>query len=51
MKERREIPTDALFITLENVPLQIRTAQEQIKDYGKMARIQGVRVSPHTFRH
>ena len=40
-----------LSLTLENVPLQIRTAQERIKDYGKMARIQGVRVSPHTFRH
>jgi integrase/recombinase XerD len=51
IQERRDVTTDALFITLENAPLQIRTVQERIKDYGKMAQIHGVRVSPHTFRH
>lgn len=51
MNERREVLTDALFVTLENAPLKIRSAQKRIKDYGIIAQIKGVRVSPHTFRH
>lgn len=49
--ERGTAKTDALFISLENEPLHIRSIQDRITDYGKMARISGVRVSPHTFRH
>lgn len=49
--ERSTAKTNALFISLENEPLHIRSIQDRITDYGKMARITGVRVSPHTFRH
>lgn len=31
--------------------MQSRMAQGQITRYGRLAGIQGVRVSPHTFRH
>jgi len=51
LAERGTALTDALFISLENEPLHIRSIQDRITDYGKMARITGVRVSPHTFRH
>ncbi|MEX2462542.1 MAG: tyrosine-type recombinase/integrase [Paenibacillaceae bacterium] len=49
--ERGNAKTDALFISLENAPLHIRSIQDRITEYGKMARITGVRVSPHTYRH
>ncbi|MEB3102823.1 tyrosine-type recombinase/integrase [Ferviditalea candida] len=49
--ERGAAKTETLFISLENEPLHIRTIQDRITNYGKMARIAGVRVSPHTFRH
>ncbi len=49
--ERGTAKTDTLFISLENEPLHIRSIQDRITDYGKTARITGVRVSPHTFRH
>lgn len=50
LRERGELPTNALFVTLNN-PLKMRTIQENIKEYGKTAGISGIRVSPHTFRH
>lgn len=40
-----------LFITTENKPMKQRNAQERLTIYGKIAKIKGVRVSPHTFRH
>lgn len=49
--ERGTAKSDALFISLENESLHIRSIQDRITDYGKTARITGVRVSPHTFRH
>lgn len=49
--ERGTAKIDTLFISLENTPLHIRSIQNRITEYGKMARISGVRVSPHTFRH
>jgi len=51
LKERGNVPTDALFITIDNMPLQLRSVQDRIRDYGLRAKISGVRVSPHTFRH
>jgi len=51
MTERGNAKIDALFISLENAPLHIRSIQDRMTDYGKTARITGVRVSPHTFRH
>jgi integrase/recombinase XerD len=38
-------------VTIEYRPVTKRTIQENIKTYGKMAQITGVRVSPPTFRH
>lgn len=40
-----------LFITSDNKPMKQRTVQERLTIYGKMAKLTGVRVSPHTFRH
>ena len=52
LRERGNAPTNALFITIESTPLrQLRSIQERIHDYGLMAKISGVRISPHTFRH
>lgn len=48
---RGELDTDILFISVDNMPLSIRQVQERVKHYGKLAGIQGVRCSPHTFRH
>ncbi|WP_080837649.1 tyrosine-type recombinase/integrase [Cohnella massiliensis] len=48
---RGELDTKALFVNVEDERLGKRTIQENIKEYGKMAGIEGVRVSPHAFRH
>ncbi|MFF2886711.1 tyrosine-type recombinase/integrase [Paenibacillus sp. NPDC057967] len=42
---------DFLFVNIDNTPMRIRTMQENIQEYGVKAGINGVRVSPHTFRH
>lgn len=42
---------DHVFITVDNIPLSKRNIQERIQDHGKAAKVVGVRVSPHTFRH
>ena len=42
---------DALFVTIDETPLTKRQVQNRISQYGKEARIDGVRCSPHTFRH
>lgn len=52
LASRGEIPgEDHVFVTMENLPMSTRTIQERVQDYGKAANLQGVRVSPHTFRH
>jgi len=40
-----------LFITSDNKQMKQRTVQERLTIYGKIAKLKGVRVSPHTFRH
>lgn len=40
-----------VFLTIENSPMTTRNIQERLQDYGKASNVQGVRVSPHTFRH
>ena len=42
---------DFLFVNIDNTPLKVRTMQEVIAQAGKDAKVTGVRVSPHTFRH
>lgn len=48
---RGDIPSDALFVTIDNTPLSRRQLQTRIQKYGRMANIKNVRCSPHTFRH
>jgi len=50
-ERRGDLETDYLFVTEYGDPMQVRMAQDQITRYGAQAKIQGVRVSPHTFRH
>ncbi|MBV7509687.1 tyrosine-type recombinase/integrase [Bacillus sp. sid0103] len=45
------VDCDALFITIDDTPLTKRQIQSRISVYGKEAGIEGVRCSPHTFRH
>lgn len=40
-----------LFVTIYGTNLKKRTFQAKLKEYGKKAGIENVRVSPHTFRH
>ena len=44
-------PNEYLFCNVLDEHLKPRTLQERIKNYGKQANIEGVRVSPHTLRH
>jgi integrase/recombinase XerD len=51
LQVRGEAPVDSLFITVDGAPLNRRTFQERMHEYGRAAGIQNVRVSPHTLRH
>ncbi|MCD9025429.1 tyrosine-type recombinase/integrase [Cohnella silvisoli] len=48
---RGDLATDALFVSLNNEKISTRALQEKMHDYGRASHINGVRVSPHTFRH
>lgn len=48
---RGDLGTDALFVNINNESISTRALQEKMQEYGKSAGINGVRVSPHTFRH
>lgn len=48
---RGDLETDMLFVNISNEGISTRALQDKMQDYGKAAGIQGVRVSPHTFRH
>lgn len=49
---RGEIPgNEFLFISNNDQPIKTRNIQERVKIYGEKVGIEGVRVSPHTFRH
>lgn len=49
---RGDIPGNLyLFVSIENQPIKGRNVQERLKIYGRKAGLEGVRVSPHTFRH
>jgi len=51
LAERGELETKSLFVNIDDNPLHRRTIQENIQEYGQMAKITSARVSPHTFRH
>ena len=47
-----QIPrNDMLFLTADGRPMTKNRVETIIKSYGRKAGIEGVRVSPHTFRH
>ncbi|NQD64311.1 tyrosine-type recombinase/integrase [Bacillus haikouensis] len=51
MGERGVLDTDALFVNVENQPINPRTIQERIKYYGNKTGVsKQVQVSPHVFR-
>jgi integrase/recombinase XerD len=52
LRVRGDIPGNPyLFINSEDKPIKNRNVQERITVYGQKAKLEGVRVSPHTFRH
>ncbi|MGP4061813.1 tyrosine-type recombinase/integrase [Halobacillus sp. H74] len=48
---RGHLENDSLFVTIDNTPLTKRQLQNRIAMFGRKAKIEGVRCSPHTFRH
>lgn len=51
MRERGVLDTDALFITVEDMPVNQRLVQRQLKEYGeKTGILKEVPVNPHAFR-
>jgi integrase/recombinase XerD len=51
MEHRGQLSNEALFVTIDGTALNRRTFQERLSEYGRMADIRDVRVSPHTLRH
>ena len=52
LRVRGDIPGNPyLFVSMEDQPMQRRNVQERLCIYGSKAKLEGVRVSPHTFRH
>lgn len=52
LRVRGEIPGNQyLFVSSEDLPIRQRNVQERLSIYGQKAKLEGVRVSPHTFRH
>lgn len=45
------LDVDEVFVTIDNTPMTPRQIQWRIKEHGLASGVQGVRVSPHTFRH
>ncbi|GIN10135.1 tyrosine recombinase XerC [Shouchella clausii] len=48
---RGQLPTETLFVNIDDQPLSKRRVQEFVALYGRRANIKNVRCSPHTFRH
>jgi len=52
LDRRGEVPgQDLIFVTQTGDSLSPKTVQKAIQEYGRRAGIEGVRCSPHTFRH
>lgn len=51
LEARGTAESDALFVTVDGTRISKRYVQELIQNYGEMAHIRDVRVSPHSFRH
>lgn len=48
---RGKSETEALFITHDDGKMSRKAVQDRLAKYGRMAMIENVRCSPHTFRH
>ncbi|KNZ69318.1 tyrosine recombinase XerD [Thermincola ferriacetica] len=48
---RGDLDTDALFVTVDNTPLKVRSIQERIEIIAEKAGITEIRTSPHIWRH
>lgn len=51
LKARGKSSVDYLFITHDDGQMSRKAVQDRISKYGRMAGIENVRCSPHTFRH
>ena len=51
IKIRGTCETENLFVTIDGEAMARRSIQRIVGQYGKQAKIKGVRCSPHTFRH
>ena len=51
LKARGRSPVDWLFITVDDEKMNRDSVRRRIAKYGRMANIENVRCSPHTFRH
>ncbi|MEW6726486.1 MAG: tyrosine-type recombinase/integrase [Bacillota bacterium] len=52
LRVRRDIPGNPyLLVGVEDQPMKRRNVQERLTIYGRQVGLEGVRVSPHTFRH
>src|SRR5690625_905895 len=51
LKARGRSPVDSLFITQDDDKMSRKGVQDRLSKYGRMAEIDNVRNSPHTFRH
>lgn len=52
IRVRGDIPGNPyLLVSNENLPMKRRNVQERLSIYGQAVNLEGVRVSPHTFRH
>lgn len=51
LQRRGNWSSDIVFVSAHGRRLDSRRVQRLLRHYGRMARITGVRVSPHTFRH
>lgn len=47
----KQLAATSMFVNNMGQPLSYRTISQNVTNYGKLAGIVGVRVSPHTFRH
>ncbi len=51
LKARGKADVDYLFITHDDAQMSRKAVQDRVSKYGRMAGIDNVRCSPHTFRH
>ncbi len=51
LKETEDFASDYVFLSYDGEPITEHTVRDNLRTYGKVARITDKRVSPHTLRH